>query len=253
MRLLTLSFCLFFALKLMSQDFKGTWAGTFNGAAVSLSLEPNGAPSAWKGTLDDGSNQYTVAATSAGNQLTGTATEPNFGLSFKLSGALQGTTLTLKLALLGIEQTVVLTKIGGASAAASASESPVSQPKLPKNAQHDPVLVGVWAKEENYNSGAAYGGGYYSTTSLLAFNADGSLSDLGGQTMVGGGDFSGNSQSAGAGKVPGVAWYTENHNLYLVATDGTQTQTQKLGRYYIENGAMLITADDGSKHLFHKR
>ena len=242
-----------------AQDFAGTWTGTFNGDPVTLTLEPNG-QAAWKGALNDNSNKYAVAATASGNQLTGTATEPALGLSFDLAASVEGTTMSLKLAFMGVEMPMTLTKSGAANSPQPSSptqtataQTSAAMPNLPKNAQHDPALVGVWAVEETYNSGAAYGGGGYSSQQYMAFNADGTLSDLGGQTTVGGGNFSGQSTSAAAGVLPGVKWYTEGRDLYLVATDGTSTETQKLGRYYIENGAMLITSDSGAKQLFHKK
>lgn len=242
-----------------AQSFAGIWTGTFNGDPVTLTLEHNGGVD-WKGSLNDNSNTYTVAATASGNQLTGTATEPTLGLAFELKASVEGATMSLKLLFLGVEMPMTLTKSGAPaspqptnSTQNAVPQTSATMPNLPKNAQHDPALVGMWAAEENYNSGAAYGGGGYSSQSFLAFNADGTLSDLGGQTTVGGSDFSGQSTSAATGLVPGVKWYTEGRNLYLVATDGTRTETQKLGRYYIENGAMLITSDSGAKQLFYRK
>ena len=125
-------------------------------------------------------------------------------------------------------------------------------PKLPSYAQHDPNLIGVWRQEENYNSGAAYGGGY-SSSSYIALNVDGSMTDLGSQTTVSGDNFSGSSSGQGGGVLPGMAWYTYKQELWLVVSNGATTESAKLGRYYIENGAMLITADNGNKALFYKQ
>ncbi|MBI1226980.1 MAG: hypothetical protein GC192_17245 [Bacteroidetes bacterium] len=238
---------------LQAQDFSGQYNGEYNGDAVQLTLESAGT-SKWSGVMTDSEQTYKITATSQGKDLSGKAACEALGISLDLSGRLNGNVLDLKMSFMGVEMPVALQRSGTTKTPTTNAPSGKTgaMPKLPANAKHDPALVGTWERQENYNSGAGMDG-YYSNSSFLAFNADGTLSDLGGETMVGSNAGSGRAGSGGSGIVPGVKWYTENKGLFLVATDGVQTETARLGRYYIENGTLLITADNGTKQLFYKR
>lgn len=256
MKILLPFFFIIAALPAMfSQNFAGKYTGEFNGDPVKLTLEKAGTGK-WSGLMNDSQQEYKVNANSNGSQLIGTANCESLGISFDLSGQLKGNKLDLKLVFLGMEMPVVLTKsdekasTAAANSAGSGGSAPM--PKLPANAQHDSKLVGTWARQENYNSGSGMDG-YYSNNSYMALNADGTLSDMGSETMVGSNAGSGRSSSGGSGVVPGLKWYSEKNSIFLVATDGKETQTVRLGRYYIENGALLITADDGTKMLYYKQ
>jgi hypothetical protein len=247
-------FFLLFPLFLTAQNFAGNWQGTYNNDVITLQLA-SGDGKNWNGSMHDSQQQYTVSATSNGNELTGTAKEKSLGLTFQLKAVIKQGVLHLDLSVLGVAMpTVLLQRTGGTDAGKTKPTvaNATAMPALPANARHDPQLVGTWKREENYQSGYGRDGGYASNA-YMAFNADGTMTDLGSTTVVGGNNFSGRSQSGGAGVVPGVKWYSDNKMLFLVATEGGKTQTVKLGRYHIEQGAMLITTDNGQKALFYKQ
>jgi uncharacterized pyridoxamine 5'-phosphate oxidase family protein len=52
--------------------------------------------------------------------------------------------------------------------------------------------------------------------------------------------------------VDGVYWFTENKKLYLQAVQNGKTEVQALGKYYMENNHLLITAENGGKVLFYR-
>ncbi len=244
---LPLFFTLFSLTVAFGQDFSGHYTGTYNGDNVNMTIESAG-PGHWSGLITDSQQEYKVTASNQGSNLTGTATCESLGISFDLTGQLKGNTLDVKMNFLGVEMLVLFTKAGKTAPATAAARSS-AMPELPAGARHDPALVGKWMHQENYNSGVGMDG-YYSNNTYLAFNADGTLSDYGGETMMGSNTGSGQSSNAGMGVIPGVKWYSDKNSLYLVANEKGKTETVRLGRYYIENGALLITADNGTKVLY---
>jgi hypothetical protein len=244
-----------FAAPLRGQNiFVGQYSGQYNGDPVTMTLQ--GTTAALTGELNDGSNLYAITAKAAGNVLTGQAVEKTMNLTFALQGTLAGAQLTLNLTfnLLGQTntQTVVLTKQKATAQVAPANSTATTAGK-PAPGQRDPAVTGTWVKESIINSG--YGDQFASATTVqsLTFNANGTLRDEGSRTVTGGSNFSGDTGTSAAKEVPGVTWYTENKNIYLIVTENGKTQTVKLGRYFIENGKMLITGDNGKKELFYKR
>lgn len=239
--LMTTGFCL------PAQDFSGTYSGTYNGDPVNLLLSSSG-PNTYTGTMNDSHLTYEVVARSGGKNLTGTCSEKAMGLVLNMTGVLNGTNLSLSLAMMGAVIAVELKK-GGSNSTAAATAS-TSGPKPPADAQHDPALVGRWVRQSNYNSG--YGQGSMSSESVMILYADGRLADGGSRTVTSGSDWSGTSTSQGNGVVEGVIWYNKGKQLYLQSNVNGKTETQLLGRYYIENNNMLITGQDGTKVLFYK-
>lgn len=121
-----------------------------------------------------------------------------------------------------------------------------------KGSNLDPEVVGTWMHETNTSTGNSELDIYSNRQETLIFEADGSLNYGGSQTMVGGAtsDF---SQEPGK-ELPGVTWSTENQCIYITAKDDNgKDLTAKLGRYFIENGKMLITPDQGEKFLLIKQ
>lgn len=235
-----------------AQNFVGEYAGQYNGDNIHLTLKADGVGKL-SGQLKDSGQKYTVSATNEGSNISGTVKNQTLDISMDFSGKLNGDALSVKLTYLGVDMNIVLNKVGQASnnPTVESNDSKVPMPKLPSNAQHDKALIGTWVRQENYNSGAGMDG-YYSNTSYLAFNADGSLSDLGVEMVAGSYSGSAKVSRGEKGVLPGVKWYTENKSLYLLATDGVNTETVRLGKYYLENGALLITADNGTKVLYYR-
>jgi hypothetical protein len=237
------------ALQLTAQDFSGTYTGTYNGDAVTLQLKTTGT-NQYTGTVNDSHLTYDVAAAATGNTLKGTCTEKTQQLTLQLAGVLNGAQLSLKLSLLTAVIDFELTKTG-AKASTTTPPAATPQPKAPAGTQQDPAVVGRWTRQSNYNSGGGQAGSMSSENSMI-FYADGRLADGGSRVVTSGDGWGGSSSDQGKGVLPGVIWYTKDKQLYLQATENGKTETQLLGKYYIENNNMLITAQDGTKVLFYK-
>jgi hypothetical protein len=235
-------------------NFAGTYSGTLNGDQLELTLQ-KGSGNALSGKMKDSQQQYEVTATINGNKLSGKAVETTWGIEFAMNGTLTGNKLNMELTLnvLGTKQVMNVEFLRKVAAATPSSVSNDKKPGLPPNARNDSRLVGTWAKEELYNSG--YGDNYMgsSFTQSMIFYQDGSVADGGSQSTISGSNYSGNSQGAGSGKLPGVVWYNIDNQLYLRATQNGQTETVHLGKFYIENGKMLITGPDGKKTLLSRK
>lgn len=231
-----------FPIALPAQNFSGRYNGTYEGAPVALTLKSAGSI-AFTGELNDSHNTFAVSANAQGNTLKGQCTETNLGLVMTLTGTLENDRLALSLTIGSTVLSLDLLKEGTMPAVTKTA------PPAGKE-QHDPALVGRWTKQSNYNSG--YGQGYMSSESSMILLADGQMADGGSRTVVGGADWSGNSSSTGGAVIEGLYWYSDKQQIYLRATENGKTETQCLGNYYIEDGKMLITGQDGTKVLFYK-
>ncbi len=239
------------------QTFVGTYHGQINGDNVELVLTSEGT-NILEGTMKDSQQSYTVTATTSGDKLTGKAVENLYGITFLLDGTLTNNQLpiTMTVDVFGVPQVIKVDFTKSETISTSTTTTPIPHEKigLPPNAQNDPNLVGVWTKEELYNSG--YGdnfmGGSFSQS--LVFYADGSVSDGGSSTSISGSNYSGSSQSGGQGQaLPGTSWYNLDNQLYLQVTQNGKTETAHLGRYYIERGKLLITHPNGNKLFLTKQ
>jgi hypothetical protein len=237
--------------------FVGTFTGQSNGDNVKLVLRSAGSTTL-SGEMTDSQQKYTVKATTKGSQLTGTAFEPTLNLTFVLDGQLSGNMLVMNMTIevLGTQQKMVVnfTKQGTSStpSVSSTSTAAKSKLKLPSGATLSAQVVGFWVKEENYNSG--YGDNFMggSFQQGIYFNADGSVSDGGSRASMSGANYSGASSGAGGGET-GIFWYTIGNQFYLQATENGKTESVHLGKYFIENGRMLITGTNGVKMLLTKK
>jgi hypothetical protein len=243
-------------MSLISQNvFVGKYTGQVNGDNIEMTLQNNG-DNTLIGQMKDSQQSYVVNASTNGNKLTGTALESTMGLTFELDGTLKGNQLPMKMIIEVNGQSntmlVLFTKQGFVSQATTTAPPQYSKPKLPSNATNDPNLVGNWVKEEHYNSG--YGSDAMSgsfSQSMILF-ANGSVSDGGSRAGVSGSNYSGSSEGE-VQALPNVLWYNIGNQLYLQATENGQPQTVHLGKYYIENGKMLITGANGNKLFLTKK
>lgn len=204
--------------------------------------------------LSDGTANYNVAAEIAGKRFAGDATHTNLGLKPAILGELNNDVLSIILIfeILDEKTEVKMDLIKEASEVLKINKSKI-QLQIPKNAQNDSQLVGTWIKEENYNSGSGthFMGSTFSQS--LTFFADGSLADGESKATISGSNFFGQTQSPESIKTPGVVWYTRANQLYLGIDQNGSQQEVHYGRFYIENGNMLITSSNGTKMLLHKK
>ena len=234
--------------------FEGTFTGVYNGDNITLTLSPQVTVGAnLSGKMKDSEQSYDITANASSNSMQGTAVQTTLGLNLPFEASLSGNQLSIAfdLTAFGTNQKMLvnLTKQGTSLAQTTTSAKPAPVIK----GKRDPAIVGSWTKSESYSSG--YGDNYIggTTQSSMTFHADGSLVDGGSRAVVSGSYFGGDTGTSQAKPLEGVSWYSENNNIYLVITEKGTTKTLKLGRYYIENGKMLITGDNGKKELFSKK
>jgi len=211
------------------------------------------------GTMTDSHQKYSLNLELAnGKNVTGTAKEYSMGLQFEVEGIIDGDRLPLTFRFTLGDKTDQM-KIDfvreGSELPASTGTGHVSQdaPDLPKDATHPRDLIGTWTKEELYNSG--YGDNYMGAgfSESMSFLSDGQLSEGSSSATMSGSNYSGQSTGQGTGIIPGVKWYTIGNQLYMQVTENGQTQQVHLGKYYVENGNMLITGTNGEKILLKKQ
>ncbi len=232
--------------------FIGTYYGTFNGDNISLSLSSSGGNKV-TGSMQDSQNKYVVTGSVNKNSFVGKAEESNLGILFIMTGTLQANVFNALLSFdyLGekYDMNVAFTKKGVTN-----QENTTNKSNTIPNKPRDKNVIGTWVKESNYSSGYSSNGSYgaMNTRESMIFYGDGSMADGASSTVVGGSNFSGSSSEAGSSAVPGLYWWTENKKIFLHITEGGKSQQIELGRYYIENGRMLITGTNGEKILLTK-
>ena len=254
-----MKYCLFlFSLEMMNcvyaqSPFSGTYKGYYNNETIELTLNQV-RDNQLNGKLSDASSIYNVVAEFEGNRFAGDAHNPGLGLKPVILGELKNGVLSIvlvfEIAGTRSEIKVDMQKVPEQKGDENLATTPIS---IPKNATNDNKFIGTWVKEENYNSGAGsdFMGSTFSQS--LTFFEDGTLADNGSAATISGNNYLGQSKSNESIKTPGVVWYTRSNQLYLgVVQNGIQQEVQ-LGRFYIENGNMLITSSNGTKMLLHKK
>lgn len=245
-----LGLILFSGISVWAQSgWSGTFEGVVNGDPAVMTLTSNG--KTLSGTLKDSYQTYNINGEVSGNRMAGDAVEQSLGLTMTILGELKGSEAHMKLivSFLGqnSETPFVLTRAGKT---AQSSKSQTSTPIV--NGKRDPQVVGTWTKNETYNSG--YGDQFMGAnfSQSMTFLANGQLAEGGSSASISGSNYSGRSSSGSGNMLEGVSWYTEGKNIYLNMVQNGKAQNVLLGRYYIENGKMLITGQDGTKLLLIK-
>ncbi len=259
--LLSFSFCSLFIqaqASVNADPLSGQYRTNLQGDEIVLGINLKSG-SAYIGTMTDSHQKYSLNLELSNNKdVTGTAKEYSMGLQFDVTGTLDGDQLSLTFSItVGNEQNQMKIDFAREGAIAEGvdgtSLNSQTMPALPKDAVHPRDLVGTWTKEELYNSG--YGDNYMGAgfSESMTFLSDGQLSDGGSSATMSGSNYSGQSAGQGSGVIPGVKWYTIGNQLYMQVTENGQTQEIHLGRYFVENGNMLITATNGEKVLLKKK
>lgn len=231
-------------------DLSGRYSGDSGGDPVVLELQQQGEQ--LSGVLVDSQQRYQFEARIDGDEIVGTATEQSLGIVFEVHGGASAEALDLNLSIevqgQRADQALRLQRVRAQAASPSA---PTPTP-APAAGSRDPALVGHWVHESNYQSGS--GDNYFAASSRegMIFYADGRLANGGGDVSVSGGDYYGQSSGGGGDAVPGVSWETRDQHVFLVGMEQGQPQRVDLGRYYIENGHLLITGNNGKKMLFSR-
>ncbi len=241
----------------MPETLEGQYRSSYNGDVIRLSLKQQ-TPLSYNGQMNDSYQQYDVTLLRDDNKVTGSATEKSMGLIFNLTGTVLPLQLNLifKITLEGVENSMDLTfeKLSDdADEPSTLQRDPIAKIQFPEGATHPEALIGTWAKEELYQSGAGdnYMGAGFSES--MTFLPGGQLADAGSEAYISGNQYSGQSSSQGLNIIPGVSWFTVGNQLYLKASENGMEETYHLGKYYIENGHLLITSTNGEKLLLTKR
>ena len=245
-----------FNVSISQNPFSGTYNGKYNGDNIVLMLQ-NSNSNSLIGKMTDSQQSYEVIATSKDNQIQGKAVEKNLNLTFILNGQLVGSQLNMRMTLELTGQKQILDVVfvkqnNTVSATKPATTMPPQKVKFPNSAMHDPNLVGMWTKSETYNSGSGDNFMGSNFEQSMVFFADGSVGEGGSRASMSGSNYSGYTEG-GARALPNVYWYNIGNQLYIYTTENGQTASTHLGKYYIENGAMLITGVNGQKVLLQKK
>ncbi|MFN4147517.1 MAG: hypothetical protein ACK4GN_16950 [Runella sp.] len=240
------------AIPCMAQ-WSGVYEGELNGDKVVVRLTLlNG--NKIEGEMKDSHQQFKITGEVNGNRMAGDAIEPSLGLKCVLLGERKNNkSIDFKLItkILGLTSEVPFTVFK--KNLAENTPKPNKDPKtsvLP-NQNRDTRLVGRWTKSESYNSG--YGDNFMGAnfSQVIILFGDGSVADGGSDATISGKNYYG--QSKGNSKtVQGLTWFTKDNQLYFSYTQNGQTQTESVGKYYVEDNKMLITQKNGQKILLTK-
>ena len=235
--------------------WNGTFTGLVNGDNAVMVLKVQGTKV--QGTLKDTYQTFKISGDINGNRLAGDAIEESLGLQTAILGELKGDEAFMKLVVNFLGQTsetpfqlIRQNKSGSALKAEGTPHKPLVS--VPAGGNLDARIVGSWTKNETYNSG--YGDNFMGAnfSQTMTFLGDGRLAEGASSASMSGSNYSGRSSGGGNNILEGVVWYTKGKNLYLSIKQNAQTQDVLLGSYYIENGKMLITGQDGTKLLLIK-
>jgi hypothetical protein len=238
-----------------AEQLAGNYSAIYAGDKMTLVIDHK-AGSSYTGIFNDSYQSCPVVLELTGNSFTGVLTEPTMDMAIEFNGEIQGDQLlfNLKLEALGLTDPMVIGFIrdGTATPATSTMHQNIPKIDLPSGASHPAEFTGTWTKEELYQSGSgdSYMGAGFSQS--MTFLPDGGLAEGGSSAYMSGSNYSGQSSGQGAGRIPGVTWYTIGNQLYMQVTENAQTQNVHLGKYYIENNNMLITGTNGEKILLTK-
>ena len=235
----------------LASSVAGSYQGMLSGEPVALQLQQDG--HRISGTLSDTTYSYELEATVDGLRLSGRAIQPELGLIVTLEGPIRpdGLDLNISLTLLGQTATERVWFSRRGTARGSDREQAADAPRAAPSGQRDPAMIGHWVHEELYNSGSGADFMGTSNTQSMVLLADGRIANGGSAVHMGGSNYSGYSSDAGGDVVAGASWSTRDQHLWF-SEDATGQQVD-LGRYFVENGRLLLTGNNGQKMLFTRR
>lgn len=254
MKKITILLLFLISQMLSAQSFEGVWTGTISGQNGSLQAElaiKNATNSQFGGELvifaGNEKDSYTLKGNAVGNIASGKLTYKD-GTVFDCSMNFANGQIQQKISYQG---QVILQGLFAKKGT-----------NIPQNANskdnlfRDPKLVGSWVYSENYSSNGGFYGGVQST---IVLNADGSIDDGGATSYASGGGNSvmnkGNeNQMIAQLKALNARWFTKGNIFYWRITVNGKTSDVENSKYYIENGALLMTdLKTGKKTLYQKK
>ncbi|MFN3848850.1 MAG: hypothetical protein ACK4NY_05460 [Spirosomataceae bacterium] len=254
MKNITIIFLVFINQMVFAQSFEGIWVGTVSGQNGSVQSELtiknltnnqiSGELVVFSGAEKD---SYSLKSNTTGSNALGKLTYKD-GTTFDCSMSLVNGQIQQKILYQGqVILQGVFTKKG-----ANQPQNVVTKDNLFR----DTKLVGRWTYSENYSSSGGFYGG---TQSTIVLNADGTVDDGGATSYASGGGNSvmnkgGENQMITQLKALNARWFTKgNIFCWRITIDGKTTDVEN-SKYYIENGALLMTdLKTGKKTLYQKK
>ncbi len=238
-----------FVCNFLQSQISGKYHAFFNGDNISLELKQK--DQVITGTMKDSQQNYAITGEKNASGFAGTAIDDKLGITFLVTGTLSATGLDMDFDIEfdGARSDAFVVNFEKDGKVASGDKG--SGKKSKKNI--DPNIIGNWKHESFYSSG--YGADAMSGSSVqyLSFNADGTMSDKGGEAMISGSDYSGNSgKGDGSGTVANLWYYTKGNAIILYTIINGAEQEYPLGTYYIEEGKLLLTGENGEKKLLQR-
>ena len=245
---------LLLASPMLKAQFSGHYTCRFNNDDMELTLNQEG--KLVDGQLKDSKQTYDINGTAENGKFEAKAVDRTYGITFVLTGIQSNGNLSVDfdLEIQGKRQDAfVLNFIKEGKPNSDLSKSNNVKPDKISNKSIPPAIVGLWKHENNYSSGYGADAMSGTTTNYLGLNADGTMYSTDGQATISGSDYYGQSgQNQQTTIIPNVWFYTENNRLILYSLANGVEEVQNLGTYYIENGNMLLTGDNGVKMLLTK-
>lgn len=238
-----------------SQIFQGKWTGTVQGSngtlASEMNLRYNSSKTQILGEMivtNAGEKDiYTISANVVQSSAKGTLKYKD-GTVFNIEMTLSGGNLNQKIS---YNNQVILN-----GAYQKGVQKPSTELVKKDGLYRDPALVGHWTHHENYSSSGGFYGG--SSSSIVLF-ADGSIGDGGSKSYVSGPNSSGNSSGGGNSTIDqvsasGARWFTKGNIFYWRVKVNGQTKDVANSKYFIKDGALLLTdIQTGKKMLYYKK
>lgn len=239
----------------MAQSYEGKWTGNVQNAngvlKAEMNLKNNAPKTKLSGTLlveNAGSkDQYIIDGKITNNTIVGT-------LKYQ-----DGTIFPFEMTLVGgvISQKIYYNKqvILEGSYQKNGLKKPIETAKR-DGLYRDPNLVGHWTHHENYSSSGGFYGG--SSSSILLF-ADGRIGDGGSKSYASGPNSSGSSSGGGNPTIDkvsasGARWFTKGNIFYWRVNVNGQTKDIANSKYFIKDGALLLTdIQTGKKMLYYRK
>lgn len=254
----TTSFLFLFILinNLCSAQWAGEYTGFLSGDPLKLTLIQSGQK--LSGQLSDSRQSFDLTGDIQGNRMAGEARERSLGLKFGLLMEKQGNTLKCKLLVEfageSSEIAFTLNRLNTDPQTESKAGNALPKTKIPfpAGAVFPSELAGKWTKNESYNSG--YGDNFMGAnfSQSMSLHEDGSISEGGNSANISGSNYYGQSSNTEVNKIEGLGWYAIDKQLYLIVLHEGSWQSVHLGRWYVEENNLLITASSGEKLLLSR-
>jgi hypothetical protein len=230
-------------------QFSGKYSSFFNGDNIMLEIKQK--DNVITGYMKDSQQNYTITAEKTEQGFEGSAVDEKIGITFLVRGTrtADGLDMDFDVDYEGNRTDAFLVNFVKEGKEKNTAGEGGKKGKKPI----DKRIVGQWKHESFYSSGYGADAMSGSNVQYLAFNEDGTMTDMGNQANISGSNYSGNSgKGSGNGTVSNVWYYTKGNQIMVYTMVNGVEQEMPMGTYYIEDGKLLITATNGEKMLLQR-